>query len=107
MWNLLSVFVSFVLVDRFGRRPLMLIAMGTMSAALVTMGILFHVFPLGTNGVVCLAMIMVRVSVSMFRLIRPYIHTIGTVYMSIVLSNHCLNIRIYKYIYIHICMYCS
>jgi len=62
------VFVSFVLVDRFGRRPLMLIAMGTMSAALVTMGILFHVFPLGTNGVACLAMIMVRVSVSMFRL---------------------------------------
>ena len=88
MWNLLSVFVSFVLVDRFGRRPLMLIAMGTMSAALVTMGILFHVFPLGTNGVVCLAMIMVRVSVSMFRLIRPYIHKILPLALSICRSYY-------------------
>jgi sugar porter (SP) family MFS transporter len=47
IWNLLSVFVSFVLVDRLGRRVLMLGSLMLMGIATVVMGILFHAFKLG------------------------------------------------------------
>jgi SP family arabinose:H+ symporter-like MFS transporter len=42
VWNLLSVFVSFALVDRVGRRVLMLSSLLLMGIATVVMGILFH-----------------------------------------------------------------
>ena len=42
VWNLLSVFVSFVLVDRLGRRVLMLSSLVLMFCATTVMGILFH-----------------------------------------------------------------
>ena len=61
VWNLLSVFVSFALIDRLGRRVLMLGALFLMSCALVVMGFLFHNLPLGspTLSYVSLAMIMI------------------------------------------------
>ena len=60
VWNLLSVFVSFALIDRLGRRPLMLASMGTMFVALLVMGASFHTMPLGDAvlGYLALAMIM-------------------------------------------------
>ena len=60
VWNLISVFVSFCLIDRLGRRPLMLGAMATMCVSLIVMGALFHSFPLGNAalGYTSLVMIM-------------------------------------------------
>lgn len=49
VWNLLSVFVSFVLVDRLGRRVLMLTSLLLMGIASTVMGVLFHEFPLGSS----------------------------------------------------------
>jgi MFS family permease len=49
VWNLLSVFVSFVLVDRLGRRTLMMGTLFFMGVATTTMGILFHAFELGST----------------------------------------------------------
>ena len=46
-WNLLSVFVSFVLIERVGRRVLMLVALAGMSVSLLFMGIVFASLPLG------------------------------------------------------------
>lgn len=46
-WNLLSVFVSFVLIERVGRRVLMLVALAGMSLSLLFMGIVFASLPLG------------------------------------------------------------
>jgi MFS family permease len=50
VWNLLSVFVSFVLVDRLGRRVLMLTSLLLMGMASTVMGVLFHEFPLGSSA---------------------------------------------------------
>ena len=49
VWNLLSVGVSFVLVDRLGRRVLMLTSLFLMGVATTVMGILFHAFELGST----------------------------------------------------------
>ncbi len=61
VWNLMSVFVSFALIDRLGRRVLMLGALFLMSCALVVMGVLFHNLPLGSPALSygSLAMIMI------------------------------------------------
>jgi MFS family permease len=50
VWNLLSVFVSFALIDRLGRRVLMLGALGLMSVCLIALGVLFHTQELGSTA---------------------------------------------------------
>ena len=59
-WNLISVFISFALVDRLGRRPLMLGALSAMFLATLVSGI-FYIVPVSTTfkSVMLIAMTMI------------------------------------------------
>ena len=46
-WNLFSVFVSFALIERLGRRKLMLAGLAGMAVSLLVLGIVFAELPLG------------------------------------------------------------
>jgi SP family arabinose:H+ symporter-like MFS transporter len=59
LWNLLSVFVSTALIERVGRRTLMLFALSGMSVSLLGLGVIFAVLPMahpakGTSALLCI-----------------------------------------------------
>ena len=60
LWNLLSVFVSSALIERMGRRTLMLVGLCGMALSLLGLGMVFAILPLGdpTRGISALAFIM-------------------------------------------------
>lgn len=66
VWNLLSVFVSFVLIDRLGRRVLMLSALFVMSSCLLALGILFHSFDLGSSSLSYTSLVLIMVFILAF-----------------------------------------
>ena len=60
LWNLLSVFVASALIERMGRRTLMLVGLCGMAVSLLGLGILFATAPVGnpSRGTIALAFIM-------------------------------------------------
>jgi Na+/melibiose symporter-like transporter len=57
-WNLLSVFISFVLVDRLGRRTLMLGALAVMTVGSGLMALAYEAFPSQKGPVAILALLL-------------------------------------------------
>lgn len=58
MWNLCAVFVSFALVDKLGRRPLMLGALCLMTVGTGLLSLAYEAFPANKSVVAIISVIL-------------------------------------------------
>jgi len=58
VWNLVSVFISFALVDRLGRRPLMLMALVLMSLGTGLLSLAYEAFPAHKSVIAIISILM-------------------------------------------------